>query len=389
MKKIVFCLQTMVLGGVEKELITILKKINHLYDITLLLLYLEDTEVLNEIPNDINTIIIGVDKAYYCGSTIELIKQRISKGKALEAGAIGVKKLLKIGMSHINTDISNIPELAGCYDIAICYHIHSPLMMRYVIEKITARKKIGWIHNDFYGSTYPIQRLRKYVELYDEFVAVSKKVENEFQELCPWYSGETSTAYNYLDVDEIIRQSQEPIADKVFFDEPGVKLLTVGRFSEQKGIDLAIHAAAILKKKNLQFKWFLIGYGELEGVYRKLIKEHDVDSCFMILGRKSNPYPYINNCDIYIQPSRHEAFGLVIMEAKIFAKPIVSTDFDGADEQIDNGKNGIIVPLNDVSVLAEAISQLIRFPEKREALSSELEKWSPEDNLREIVKHFE
>lgn len=77
------------------------------------------------------------------------------------------------------------------------------------------------------------------------------------------------------------------------------------------------------------------------------------------------------------------------MEAKIFAKPIVSTDFDGADEQIDNGKNGIIVPLNDVSVLAEAISQLIRFPEKREALSSELEKWSPEDNLREIVKHFE
>ena len=79
----------------------------------------------------------------------------------------------------------------------------------------------------------------------------------------------------------------------------------------------------------------------------------------------------------------------MIIESKILRKPIICTDFDGADEQIVHGKNGMIVPLNDVSALVEAIGQLIRYPQRRYALSEELEKWHQEDYLREIVKHFE
>lgn len=387
-KRIVFCLQTMTLGGVEKELTTVLKRIHHQYDITLLLLYLEDAEMLNDIPCDVKIRIIGVDKGYYCGTTAEMIRRRLKKGEFLQAADLSVRRCLKLGMSHSNVSLTNVRSLDESFDLAICYHIHSPLMMKYVVEKIHARKKIGWIHNDFYGSDYPIQRLKKYVTLYNEFVAVSKKVEKEFRELCPWYSGEISTAYNYLDVEEILGLAQESIVEDVFLQESGVKLLTVGRFTEQKGIDLAIQAAAMLKKEKRKFHWFVIGYGKLESTYRRLIADYGVADCFTILGRKTNPYPYIKNCDIYVQPSRHEAFGLVVLEAKILHKPIVCTDFDGADEQINNGVNGIIVPTNDVNVLAEELSKLIGSSQLRSDLSQALEKWHPEDDLREIVKHF-
>ena len=389
MKKIVFCLETMTLGGVEKELITVLKKIHTQYNITLLVLYLQDTEILEEIPDNVNIRILGIDKDYFCAGVVTLFKQRLKRGRFWEAFSLVVKRGLKIGMAPSNTNFDDIPAYESPCDVAICYHIHSPTALRYVTEKIDAPKKIAWIHNDFYVSGYPIQRLKKFVVSYDEFVAVSRKVEREFRTLCPWYEGEISTAYNYMDVDEILERSLAPIEEDAFLHESKPKFLTVGRFSEQKGIDYAIKATTLLKAKNIPFHWFLIGYGKQEELYRNLIEEYHVADCFTILGKKTNPYPYIKNCDIYVQPSRHEAYPLVIIEAKILKRPIVCTNFDGADEQIQSGKNGVIVPLNDVEALVDGLSTLILSPETRAGFTAELDRWHQEDNLKEIVKHFD
>lgn len=379
----------MVLGGVEKELITILKQIHNKYDITLLLLYLDDSEILKDIPKDVKIVVLGIDKKYYCGNTIEIIKKRIKNKKICEAANIIIKRCLKIQTTHLNTNIKDIPSITDYFDVAICYHIHSPMMMRFVIEKIYAAKKIGWIHNDFYGSGYPINRLKRIVTQYDKFVAVSKKVENEFVTLCPWYCGETNTAHNYMNSDEIINLSEEIVEDDDFFCEDKVKLLTVGRFSKQKGIDFAIKACGLLKKARSDFRWYLIGYGEREDDYRKMIDEYGVADYFTILGKKTNPYPYIKNCDIYVQPSRHEAYPIALIEAKVLKRPIVCTDFDGADEQIENGVNGIIVPVGDTEKLTEELSKLIVSNERREALTKKLNEWKAEDDLNEIIKHFE
>lgn len=389
MKKIAFCLQTMVLGGVEKELIAVLNKIQHDFDITLILLYQEDTAILNKIPKSVKIKIIGIEEGYYWNSTTVLIKKRIKKGKFIEAASIGLKRLIGVGMTASNTNISDIPSVDEKFDSAICYHIHSPLLLKYVTEKVCADKKIAWVHNDFYASGYSIQKLKEYVVEYDEYVAVSKKVEQEFRDLCPWYQGGISTAYNYLETEEILTLSNEKIDEPEFIDEKGIKLLTVGRFTEQKGMDIAIEACSLLKKQGVSFHWFLIGYGELEEKLRSLIKEYDIEDCFTILGKKTNPYPYIKNCDIFVLPSRHEAYPLTIMEAKILNRPIVCTNFDGADEQIDNGCNGIIAPLNDPMALCEKISELIASKETRDAFTKELEIWEPEDALKKIVKHFE
>lgn len=388
MKKLLFCLQTMLLGGVEKELITILKKIHREYDITVLLLYAEDKEILKEIPDGVKVQVLGIEKEEYYGSSAHLIQNRLRKGKFLEAASLAVKRGLKIGMTAANIDIRSIPEPQEEYDVAVCYHIHAPLIFRYVAQKVKAKKKVAWIHNDFFASGYPIHRLKSLVVCYDEFVAVSRKVEQEFRTCCPWYRGGIATAYNYMDAQEIVTRSQEPIDEPLFADEKKLRILTVGRFSEQKGIDTAIRVCAMLKSRNLPFHWFLIGHGALESEYRRLIKEYDVADCFTILGKKTNPYPYMRQCDICVQPSRHEAYPLVVLEAKILKRPIICTDFDGADEQLDSGRNGIIVPLNDAQALCDALAELIVSPEKRQSLTKELEQWHAEDDLREIVSHL-
>lgn len=391
MKKILFCLQTMTLGGVEKELITIMKRMSPgEYDITLLLLYISDTDIMKQIPKYVRIISLDIDKDYYCSSCITLCKQRMKKGKIIEAGMLLVKRIFGIGMTHANTNISNIPTCDEYYDIVICYHMHSPLTLRYVAEKTKADKKIAWIHNDFSNTGFPVNRLNRYLNSYQEIISVSHQVEREFIQLCPEYREKLDMCHNIVDEKEIIQKADENIIDSVFTREKTPKLLTIGRFTTQKGFDVAIKAAQVLKHMNIDFKWFFIGWGEQETEYRKLITECNVEDRVIILGRKNNPYPYIKSCDIYIQPSRHEAYGIVVHEAKVLHKPIICSRFAGAEEQIINGKTGRIVSVGNVSELAEVIRELLTDAQLINKFVKELrEEMTKTDGWDKIKKHLE
>ena len=101
------------------------------------------------------------------------------------------------------------------------------------------------------------------------------------------------------------------------------KILTVGRLSDKKGQDLAIQAAELLKNANVDFVWYFVGDGETKNLLSKMILELHLENNVVLLGGRSNPYPYFENCDIYVQPSRSEGFGISLAEAKLFGKPIM------------------------------------------------------------------
>ena len=86
--------------------------------------------------------------------------------------------------------------------------------------------------------------------------------------------------------------------------------------------------------------------------------KHHLEDVFIFLGTTSNPYPYIKDCSIYVQTSRHEGYGLSIAEARILNRPVVTTEFDSVWNQMVNGKNGIVVPIDSVAV-ADAIQRLL------------------------------
>lgn len=390
MKKVIFCLQTMVRGGVEKELITVLKHLDQSsYDVTVLVLYTDDKAILKEIPSWVKIKSLEIDRDYYCGPTPAIITRRIRSGHLLEAVSLSLKYLFRIGTTASNQSIRDIPELQEGYDTAVCYHIHSPLMLKYTAEKIRAKRKVGWIHNDFRNSHFPINRLTEILKAYDQFAAVSEDVADEFRELCPCFSDKVAVVHNIADQEEIRRKAKLIPSSAPFFLEERTRILTVGRFTEQKGFDLAVESARILKEKGCSFCWYFIGWGEEENVLRKMIKAEKLNDCVIILGRKDNPYPYMDQCDLYVQPSRHEAYAMTILEAEALAKPIICTDFAGAEEQIRNGVTGYIVPVGDTIILSERISFLISSPAERTRLSDNLKKKPEENDLAKIIKVIE
>ena len=293
-------------------------------------------------------------------------------------------------MAHVNQDISEIPGCEEFFDIAVCYHVHSPFVVRYVVEKTNAHKKIAWIHNEFRAAGYPINRLQRYLLSYQEIITVSDVVKDEFEQYCPLLKERVYRCHNIIDKSDIIDKSREKTFESVYFDESAPKLLTIGRMTEQKGFDLAIRAAQLLKERNVSFKWFFVGAGEKEKEYKELMVKCNVEDRVVMLGRKNNPYPYLKECDLYVQPSRHEAYGLVVAEARVLNRPIICSRFAGAEEQIADGKNGRIISVGDIQELADAIQELLLDCEKRNAFIATLQNEAQEDGGWKCIKeHFD
>lgn len=147
------------------------------------------------------------------------------------------------------------------------------------------------------------------------------------------------------------------------------KLLSVGRFSEAKNYDnvpdICKRIIQYLKDDSIQkadavfpIKWYIIGYGGDEELIRQKIKESGMENNVILLGKRSNPYPYIKACDIYVQPSRYEGKSVTVREAQMLCKPVVVTNYPTASSQIQTGVDGLIVPM-DNDACAKGLAEFI------------------------------
>ena len=152
----------------------------------------------------------------------------------------------------------------------------------------------------------------------------------------------------------------------------GIRILTVGRLSHQKGIDDAVRIAARLKEENLRFRWYIVGDGEEREALERQVVASNVGDCFILLGQHINPYPFFKACDIYAQPSRFEVYCITVAEARMFCKPIICTDFVGAREQLRDGDTGTITPLADVEAFHQGLRLLIEDEDMRKRYAKAL-----------------
>ena len=384
-KKVLFCLQTMVMGGVEKELVTVLKRMNpESFDVDLLLFYIQDEEVIKTIPGHVKIRNLEVEKSYWFCDGKQYFLTRLARGHFSEAMNIAFNTAKGRGASSAYISLSGLSPLEDEYDCAICYHLHSGVMLRYVAEKVRAKRKIAWIHNDFNTTGYQVERYINALVQYDSVVAVSERLRKEFIEHCPSLKDRTITIHNIVDKEEIERKAKEE-PDLFFKNDAKLKIVTVGRYVEQKGFDLAIETCDILTKMGLNLSWYAIGWGPEEEKLRKLVKEKQLEDVFFVVGRKDNPYPYIYGADVYVQPSRHEGYAVTIEEAKALKKIIVCTDFAGADEQIENERNGIIVHSFSPQLIAEAIYNVCTMREVSRRIQAGINNRAAEDGLSSIL----
>ena len=269
------------------------------------------------------------------------------------------------------------------YDVAIAYAQGIPTL--YVADKISAFKKIGWVNACYRLSESASNYQRKFYEQYNFIVPVSEIVRNVFSETYPEFTNKMYVVRDIIN-DKSIKAMSEFVCDKKI-DHSYPVLMTVVRLDKlTKGYDLAMETAQVLKNRKIKFKWYIIGEGPSRSDIERYIIESNLSDCFILLGATDNPYSYMRQCDVYVQTSRHEGFGLTIAEARILNRPVVCTNFDGSTVQITDGKNGLITSFAPEDI-ADSIERLLN----DKVLYSEIQEYLKNEkkgNTEEIANFY-
>ena len=255
----------------------------------------------------------------------------------------------------------NIPSLAEEYDYAISYFGPLDVLSYYVLNKTKANKKNQWIHFDVNQINFDEKFASKYYPMFDRVITVSEKAKENLHERLPDLTIDSLVLAS--PVRSIIELSQKC---PVKYKEECFQIVTIGRLALQKGPDIALEVSRKLSEQGIKFQWHFIGGGSLFDSLQEKIKQYQLSDCFILEGEQVNPYRFLVNADLYVQPSRHEGYGLTVQEAKILCLPIICTDFAGANEQIIDGVSGVVVK-NDINSIKAAIIDLYFHNEKRES----------------------
>lgn len=249
------------------------------------------------------------------------------------------------------------------YDLAISF-----LTPHYfVARKVRAKRKIAWIHTDYTRIQVDVPSETAMWGAYDYIASISDAVTEGFVKVFPSLRDKLVLIENILPERLVKKQSEYPITD---MERAGneIILLSIGRFSYAKNFDNIPDICRRLVREGLNVKWYLIGYGGDEDLIRRRIAEAGMTEQVVLLGKKANPYPYIAACDLYIQPSRYEGKCVTVREAQMLSKPVVITRYATSSSQLDDGVDGLIVPMDNEGCAA-GIAALLRVPAKMQALS--------------------
>ena len=363
MKKIIFMCINMNIGGTEKALLNMINEIpRDEYEVTILMLE-ESGGFLSFIPDWVNVKYIeNFDKIrdVLNQPPIKLVKCYIKKLKFISSFNIVLLHIISKFMGerslYFKWVLRKYPNISEVYDIAVAYAGPMDFITYFVSDKIASTKKIQWIHFDITKISFNSKFANKFYNKYDKILAVSEEAKQKLIMKCPSLSFKTEVFYNVISPKSIEKLSNLGEGFKDHFE--GIRILTVGRLSQEKGQDLAIKALYRLIKDGYKVRWYCIGDGVYKKKYEEIIKEYGLEEHFILLGSSINPYKYMKECDIYVQPSRHEGYCITLGEARCFNNPIVTTNFTGSREQIEHETNGLVCEVSDIA-LYNSIKQLL------------------------------
>lgn len=375
MRKVLISSFDMEVGGVERSLISMLNNFDYSNNEVDLMLYSNTGDFISMLNNKIN--LLNEIKQY---STF-----RKSIGETIKQGnlILGLARILSKFLAKINGKIKNLSEY-GIYQMQLMWKYSLPFLPKldkkydvaisylwphyFVSEKVQAKTKIAWIHTDYSTIETDVDMDLKMWNKFNYIIAVSEECKNAFLKKYPSLKNKVKVMENITSPDFIREMASENIEENIKNDN-SFKLVSVARLSYAKGIDNAVRALRLLHNRGLtNIKWYVVGYGGDEEIIRNLIKENNLEDSFILLGKKINPYPYINVADIYVQPSRYEGKAVTVGEAQILGKPVVITNYTTAKSQVRDNVDGYVCKLS-IEGIAEGIEKLYKDKNLRIKLS--------------------
>ena len=346
------------MGGLERVLIEVLQNINReKYNLILVIDddCGEDNIFEKDIPKEIKYYFLKSQKL------IERTNYYKSRRKNL------LYKLMYNIYMNIETYIKskNLEKLIdklGNIDVFIDYDAGST---KY-IENIKADKKVVWIHNSIPNlkkSESKINRFGKRLEKYDKIIAICDEMKEELKETYPNLKDRIIRIYNPFNFSRVLdlKDDTKELSEK---DKKILKedyCIAISRLDTvQKDYKTLLEAFQILKSKGIRKKIYIVGDGPSKKEIEDMIKEYNLSEEVKLLGRFKNPYIWLNNADFFIHSSKYEGFGLVLVEAAILNKLVISSNCPvGPTEILENGKSGILFNVGDSKELAEKIEEVL------------------------------
>jgi len=365
----------MEVGGVERSMASMLDQFDYGKHEVDLMLYSHQGDFMDLLTDKVNLLHEQKSYATFRKSISEVIKAKqymlgfsrlLSKAHAgisgrlhsrAESGYYQMQLMWKYALPFL-------PKLERQYDAAISYlwpHY-------YVADKVNARKKLAWIHTDYSTIDTNMELDLRMWNKFDHIIAVSEACKESFLAKYSSLRSKVVVIENITSPDFIRSMADEDI-DHPMSSDHRFKLITVARLSHAKGIDNAVRALKRLRDKGYdQIAWYIVGYGGDEEKLRELIAEYGLQDSFILLGKQTNPYPYMKASDLYVQPSRYEGKAVTVTEAKIIGKPVLITNYSTAASQVIDGVDGLITALS-VDGIADGIERLYHNSDLRQQLA--------------------
>lgn len=379
MKKILFILPSLEVGGLQRVQVTIANRlVANGYDVTVMIL-----DPIDDLKMELDSKVNFIHKPYkkHIGNKIPYIRHKFYDSGMWETRA-SARKLHKYYIGDEK------------YDVEIAFFRGLPLKIvsGYKNKNI---KHVAWVHSDFrkavgYINNFKsLEDVRKAYSNMDNVICVSKEAQQGFIDSIG-DTGNLKTIYNILPIDEIRHKAKEK--PKIKMKKAALNLVLVGRLLDSvKGQKRLIEVVSRLHKEGADLSLVLVGGGADEKMLQNEIERNDASKYIVMCGNQINPYPYIEQADLLVCASYYEGYNLTVAEALILDTPVLSTDCTGPKEILDYGKYGMIVE-NSVEGLYKGIKQVSEHPEllleyKKKAIDRK-KFFSEEKILDEITKIF-
>ena len=402
--RILIAIHYMHLGGAEISLIGLLQALDpNKVDVDLFV-YSHEGELMKLIPEYVNVLPEEPDWSMFEKPMKEVLKKGYFKILFARLKAKWrMKQLVKRNhpkdsaaiLGYAGEEVSKVVSdlhKYGTYDLAISFlNPHD-----FVKDLVLAKKKICWIHTDYTRIDIDIKQELPVWDSFDHIVSISPDVTKTFLQVFPSLASKIIEIENILSSAFVRNRAEEfettdlEQRSAISGQQSVINLLSIGRFCEEKNYDnvpdICKKTLGLLKDKNIDIRWYIIGFGGYEELIRQKIAEAGMQEHVIILGKKSNPYPYIKACDIYVQPSRYEGKSVTVREAQMLCKPVIVTNYTTASSQIKNGIDGVIVPMDNENC-AKGLAEFILDTEKQNHIIEYL-KAHDYGNVEEVEKIY-
>ncbi len=322
MKKILFMIPNLSVGGAEKVLVNLVNNMDsNKFDIT------------------VQTLFAGGVNEQFLKSHIRLISC-FKKTFRANSQILKLFSPQKLFNKFINEH----------YDIIISY-LEGPTARIVSGCSDETTKLVSWIHIQQETMKVASYSFRNYNEAkksynrFDKIVCVSEYVKNDFKRIFDLKKN-IDVLYNTNETDEIISLANERL--DTLFNEKEIKICVVGKITKNKGCEKICNIQKRLKDKGFNTHIFFLGTGPEEEFVKSFAEKNDLEDSITLLGYQTNPYKYVKNCDLFVCASSAEGFSTAATEALILGVPVCTVDVSGMKEMLgENNEYGIVTDNNE------------------------------------------